>query len=1680
MNKKVSKRPNKALSLAVVTATAVGGSGVFVGMPHVAQAAESSSASNEVKALGDSVTLKGPSGSKEYTDKITDKLWFSKAGKFTVNVDSKKYSGVTVSVDGKNVTENADSSKVVSFDVKEKSSVKVTVGTLDDENEKLSNTKSTTFKIGVDDADPEVTGKYAGIKTVDGKSEIQDDAKLYFKEDKSDSGIASRELQKSVADGWVTVSDKDTYKLEKDGKYRVLVKNNVGTEKALSLDDVFGIPSTAVKKQEKKVPKKVDTQPAEKPKKSKSPSVSPEPSPTKTKDEEKSPSPSKSPVENRVPKADDVKPQADANSSMDVNDKPLSDKWYTGLVDGDERKDLKVVITVKKAGIGGGDEYDDPKIYLNGQEVDYKTTEKEEDFVYEFNLKDHDLSTDGMNQIRFAIAPTRFDDYDIKVDRENPEVTANLEGDYVVDDGVIYAYGDAYITGTASDEPSGVNTIVVLRENEDGEDEKQEVVRNGDDYRVKLKEGKNFRVKVSDLAGNYIDKSFSELNLGGKDIVYDNKPPEIKRLDKGKPAYQDDDGRDWYKDPFTMEYEVKDANLKRVTSTVNGEEKNHKLSDDDKYKINLANYDAARGVRYDVNLYALDKATNDSEVDRTVYVDSDAPKDIKADVEGDYEDRPFGVFSQEPLILKANASDGYGVGVKGYRLKDAEGKVVEDSESGNIKIPNGSFTLTAYDYLDNESDPITLKELLGTETNKFYTDGENPELKLSKDKSDYDDWYKDDVEFDAKFTDNLALYSGTATINGREVASFTSDKIETSRSLSFNTKGIDADSNGAYNVVVQGEDAAGNEVKKKETVRIDRDKPEISKFVFTEPGYKEGDGITKSDDYGYFFKGATSVDVKVTDKAPSSGLKEIRYTLRNGSGSVKSTGTQKINGGNARVQIPNGFKGYIEAKPVDNVDNVGDMKKPSGIVTEDRNWYVNTTELEINVPDPGHRDDKDQELYDGDTVATVPIKQGVSGIRKIEWGIDDTTIGTADVSPDGTIRGSNYTIQERDKNLILRVKGDLPIKGNNNDMKIWINVQDRVGYKSDTDKTVSIDKDKPIIDVDYNKTNDSTYYNADRVATITIRERNFDKGAVKLSGEHGSLGSWTRNGDVWTATMTFSEEKEYKWGIDYTDMAGNVGEGYKSESFTIDKTNPDLDVKFDNNDVKNGKYYSKGRTAHITVKDRNFDPKGVKYTGDGSLSGWSSNGDTHTASASFNDDGEYKFGIDVTDKADNKSEHYDSDNFIVDASDPKIKIEGVKNGVSYKKDVGVTVKVGDKYIDASASSVNLVGREGGKRKLDGGFDSKNGTFTIKNFPKKRAFDDLYHLEAEVKDRSGNTKKEKVSFSVNRFGSRFNFLNEEFDGKYFQELPKDVELHQESVDRLDMNGFSATVIKNGEELEVPRDKFSVKESGGKDSKWKYDLTVNKEFYDEDGGYQTQMFSKAKDGTKESSMDQEYSFVIDSTPPEILISGVEDGKIYTALEKKASVEVRDLAGVDEIDISVNGRSLKYKENDGVYTVDLPVNSTYQDIKVEVRDKAGNMNQEEILGYYLTSSKWEAFLQNKWVQAIIALLFMTVGGLLFLVGKRTTDKINESSKTADARQKAQMASALGTSGSVGFGDDAGDATDRPTYSPVVGVPTEEFDSVSNEDAIPTDISDEDDETTSYFDGNEDGTDDLGEEGR
>lgn len=67
---------------------------------------------------------------------------------------------------------------------------------------------------------------------------------------------------------------------------------------------------------------------------------------------------------------------------------------------------------------------------------------------------------------------------------------------------------------------------------------------------------------------------------------------------------------------------------------------------------------------------------------------------------------------------------------------------------------------------------------------------------------------------------------------------------------------------------------------------------------------------------------------------------------------------------------------------------------------------------------------------------------------------------------------------------------------------------------------------------------------------------------------------FTKDGDVYKATVTFSENADYKatvefnenadytFDIKYTDKSHNVFDSYETNEFTIDKTAPVVDVTF--------------------------------------------------------------------------------------------------------------------------------------------------------------------------------------------------------------------------------------------------------------------------------------------------------------------------------------------------------------------------------------------------------------------------------------------------------------------------------------------------------------------------------------
>lgn len=113
----------------------------------------------------------------------------------------------------------------------------------------------------------------------------------------------------------------------------------------------------------------------------------------------------------------------------------------------------------------------------------------------------------------------------------------------------------------------------------------------------------------------------------------------------------------------------------------------------------------------------------------------------------------------------------------------------------------------------------------------------------------------------------------------------------------------------------------------------------------------------------------------------------------------------------------------------------------------------------------------------------------------------------------------------------------------------------------------TIDTTAPVISVAYdnNSASNGNYYNNKRTATVTITEHNFDTSRIALSmtaQDAGksvaapAFGSWSDNGDIHTATLSFDADATYTWSLAYTDKAGNKAKDLAKQEFCIDTTKP--------------------------------------------------------------------------------------------------------------------------------------------------------------------------------------------------------------------------------------------------------------------------------------------------------------------------------------------------------------------------------------------------------------------------------------------------------------------------------------------------------------------------------------------
>lgn len=875
------------------------------------------------------------------------------------------------------------------------------------------------------------------------------------------------------------------------------------------------------------------------------------------------------------------------------------------------------------------------------------------------------------------------------------------------------------------------------------------------------------------------------------------------------------------------------------------------------------------------------------------------------------------------------------------------------------------------------------------------------------------------------------IYSVKASVNNKELVNVSyPDQKTVTESYEINTKDavINADTN-SYDMVITAIDNAGNEYSKTQRVYKDVTAPEILSIDMQAAGNKEADGSVSytETDYGYYFVENTKVTVTATDgsKEGDSGVKEIHYYTVDANGTKSSEQIAQADAeGKVTFVVQAGFKGQIYACAYDMLNNHEERYvTPSSLIIETAEQHAREKHIDFNKAAAVSKDAKGNELYEKDVTVDVTVTDAFSGIRSVEWTVEspydkeNNQSGNVEISNQGAFSSGNadgWSQTKKDKNLVTELKKSFTVKNNSNEIKMHIKMTDRAGNTSEDELIFSIDKTKPEIKIAFdNETPDAentTMFKENRVATITVTERNFEAADFKADitntdGVIPELSAWqttenTENPDqsVSTATITFAEDGDYTLSVSGQDKAANQAETVKSDDFTIDKTRPVITVTYDNNNAVNGNYYAAARTATIQIEEHNFSENRVRITGTATdngagisfpqSSGFTGNGDVHTATITCGTDGLYNFNVEYTDMAGNIAETYTGEEYYVDLTEPQVEIVGVEDYSANNGDVIPQIVMSDTNFDTNGVNIELVGANQGSVTPEGSYTNQgNGeTFTFQNFPKEQSYDDIYTINATLTDMAGNESEATVTFSVNRFGSVYVFDQslKDIEGTYIQN-EIDVKLKEVNVDSLEHDKIKVVVDTNGtpRTLEEGID-YQVQESGGNGQWYQYDYTIDKSLFAGDGRYIVTLYSEDIAGNVNENIDEskeaEISFGVDKTAPVVIPIDVESNAQYPVDTKTANVTVNDNLVLDSVEIYIGDKKCDYIVDGENYQFNIPNNTKKQDVTIMAVDAAGNKTNYVLNGILVTTNTFIRWYNNKplFAGSIAGAAVVTGGGV------------------------------------------------------------------------------------------------------
>ena len=599
----------------------------------------------------------------------------------------------------------------------------------------------------------------------------------------------------------------------------------------------------------------------------------------------------------------------------------------------------------------------------------------------------------------------------------------------------------------------------------------------------------------------------------------------------------------------------------------------------------------------------------------------------------------------------------------------------------------------------------------------------NPVIDISSSEAVFIDsnnrkWYRDEALFIITIQDaDSGIRSVQIKINGVDILTDADGKsvdsdfynTETYEEIfridtSQGTCAID----GSYLIEVIVIDNAGNEYSMSDTAYKDIYDPSITGYRFipaTFDGIDETSEFIEFLEYGFYFKKEFTAIIEVSDQEMSSGLNRVEYrfvSYRDGMITDETSGTQIIVDGMAALTVPKGFKGQIFVEAFDNIGNISSEETPRAFVVDDTPPEIDIT----NSNSTSYNDANGNKLYVSDVSFTVAMSDNDSGIKEIGYSqsaenesferksilLENAGYSVGDILEDG------WAVSEMESNLVTKVTKTFSFNADDNDIILTFDTTDRSGNTRESVQTekITIDKTAPEINVVFrnDESKNSYYYNSNRIADITVIERNFDPGLIiaDIENDFGQIPAISFeqvSNTEHTAVIDF-DEGDYTFDVTGTDLGDNMAtvnfSGENATQFYVDKTKPVIEdnfAEFSMNETKNS--FNMDKTATIKVIEHNFSPDlmnlriqmkeaGADHTSENLfditgevISGaeWESAGDIHTISFTLSRDAVYQIEMTPSDLAENNSDYISTVVFEIDQTAPVVK---AKNGAPVKDD----------------------------------------------------------------------------------------------------------------------------------------------------------------------------------------------------------------------------------------------------------------------------------------------------------------------------------------------------------------------------------------------------------------------------